>query len=366
MDQLKAPPALALADGVNIPPGELVATFTNRRDLNKAIEYLASQKFPVHTLFVVGKDLRQVDYITGQATYPRAALSGAIQGVGLGALVALFNSLITQTSMLGNFLSIVPLAVAFSMIYSIFVASRAKGKGIRTRSQMLPSSFDLMAIPATAAAARQLLRVTVSQGHSSPVPHPALMHPVNQQPSPQQGQAPASQPPSRQQDVRPPAEGNRQAGGPQQAQPGPAAPGQPQWFDPSAPLPPREQKPEPFLPGFNPADEKPAAPTEPERASTPVFTPPAETNRDGSQAAGKFGLRVENPEEFEAMIRKQPEAPTTNERVEQIRAEKGESRYGLRVETPEEFEATIRRSPQEADGERSGHEVADTDAEPRS
>ncbi len=324
MDQLKVPPALALATGASLPPGELVATFTDRRELNKAIEFLASQKFPVHSLFVVGQDVRQVDYVTGQATYPRAALSGAIQGIGLGALVALFNSLITQTSMLANFISIVPLAVAFSIIYSIFVASRAKGKGIRTRSQILPARYDLMAIPATAAAARQLLRVTVVNGQSSPVPHPAMQHPVNQ----------PSVPP--------------QAGAPQAGAPQAGAPQQPQWFDPTKPLPPREQKPEPFLPGFNPADQQ-QAPAAPETPSQPVFTPPAETNRDGSKAAGKFGLRVENPEEFEAMIRKAPEAPATNERVEQIRAEKNEQRYGLRVENPEEFEATIRKAPEPQD-----------------
>ena len=52
MDQLKAPPALAMADGTHLPPGELVATFTDRKEVNKAIEFLASQKFPVHSLYV--------------------------------------------------------------------------------------------------------------------------------------------------------------------------------------------------------------------------------------------------------------------------------------------------------------------------
>lgn len=347
-----------MADGTHLPPGELVATFTDRKEVNKAIEFLASQKFPVHSLYVVGHDVQQVDYVTGQATYPRAALAGVFQGLSLGALVALFNAVITQTPILANFLSIVPLAIAFCMIYAIIVASRTKGRGIRTRTQMLPQRFDLMAIPATAQAARHLLRVTVqpnggahsgvhgSGAHpfaqngqtSSPYVHPGMSQANPQGYAAQQPQAPQQQAPNGQQ-----TPGSNQAQGSQQA---------PQWFDPSAPAPQQEQKPEPFLPGFNPAEQKQnQAPEAEQRPSAPVFTPPAETNRDGSQAAGKFGLRVESPEEFEQMIRKAPEPPATNERIEAIRAEKGEQRYGLRVETPEEFEATIRKAPEAADAE---------------
>lgn len=344
-----------MADGTHLPPGELVATFTDRKEVNKAIEFLASQKFPVHSLYVVGRDVQQVDYITGQATYPRAALSGVFQGLSLGALVALFNAVITQTSILANFLSIVPLAIAFCIIYAIIVASRTKGRGIRTRTQMLPQRFDLMAIPATAQAARHLLRVTVQPGGthsgvhgpgtqpfaqngqaSSPYVHPGMSQANPQGYSAQQPQG---------------APSGQQVQNSQGAQNGQQAP---QWFDPSAPSPKQEQTPEPFLPGFNPADQKQdQAPAVEQRPSAPVFTPPAETNRDGSKAAGKFGLRVESPEEFEQMIRKAPEPPATNERIEAIRAEKGEQRYGLRVESPEEFEATIRKAPETAEAEQT-------------
>ena len=60
---------------------------------------------------------------------------------------------------------------------------------------------------------------------------------------------------------------------------------------------------------------------------------------------------MESPEEFEQMVRKAPEPPATNERIEAIRAEKGEQRYGLRVESPEEFEATIRKAPETAEAQ---------------
>lgn len=306
MDQLKAPPALTMADGSHIPPGELVATFSDRKELNKAVEFLASQKFPVHSLFIVGHDVKQVDYITGQATYPRAALNGAIQGIMLGIMVGVFNSILTQTSMLANILSIVPLAIAFCIIWSILVASRTKGKGIRTRTQMLPTRLDLMAIPATAAAARHLLRVPM-QGQ----PHqPAQYH--HQQMPPHQAvhhQAPHYQ-----------------------------APGQP-----TAPA----QHPQPPQATTAPTGSLAAPQQAPEQveAPTPVFTPPAETNKDGSKAAGKFGLRIDNPQEFEQQIREQPAPATTNERVEQVRAQQSESRYGIRVEDQAEFERTIRQAP---------------------
>lgn len=284
MDQHNAPPALSLADGISLPNGELVATFSDRKELNRAVDFLASQKFPVQTLYIVGHDVKQVDYITGQATYPRAALSGAVQGIFLGMLVGVFNAFITNTSVLANILSIVPIAMAFSVIYSIFIASRSKGKGIRMRSQMIPARLDLMAVPQTAQAARQLLRVTV-------VPHDNTAQSSAHQPAPQNTQRPAQQ-----------------------------------------------TQPVPFLPGFDPKDAKPEAP------ARPVFTPPAETNRDGSKAAGKFGLRVESAEEFERMIREEPEPPTTIERVEAVRAEQSKQRYGLRVDDAE-AEKAIRQAP---------------------
>ncbi|GAA4791011.1 general stress protein [Rothia endophytica] len=298
MDQLKAPPALTMADGSNIPPGELVATFSDRKELNKAVEFLASQKFPVHSLFIVGHDVKQVDYVTGQATYPRAALNGALQGIMLGIMVGVFNSILTQTSMLANILSIVPLAIAFCIIWSILVASRAKGKGIRTRTQMLPTRLDLMAIPAKAAAARHLLRVPL-QGH----PHQPAQHHHQQMPH---QQAPHDQAPGQ-----------------------PVAPAQ---------HPHATSVPAGSLAAPQPAHGQVEAPT-------PVFTPPAETNKDGSRAAGKFGLRIDNPQQFEQQIREQPAPATTNERVEQVRAQQSESRYGIRVEDEAEFEKTIRQAP---------------------
>lgn len=298
MDQLKAPPALTMADGSNIPPGELVATFSDRKELNKAVEFLASQKFPVHSLFIVGHDVKQVDYVTGQATYPRAALNGALQGIMLGIMVGVFNSILTQTSMLANILSIVPLAIAFCIIWSILVASRAKGKGIRTRTQMLPTRLDLMAIPATAAAARHLLRVPL-QGQ----PHQPAQHHHQQMPY---QQAPHDQAPGQ-----------------------PVAPAQ---------HPHATSVPAGSLGAPQPAHGQVEAPT-------PVFTPPAETNKDGSRAAGKFGLRIDNPQQFEQQIREQPAPATTNERVEQVRAQQNESRYGIRVEDQAEFEKTIRQAP---------------------
>ncbi|MDY3049809.1 MAG: general stress protein [Rothia sp. (in: high G+C Gram-positive bacteria)] len=272
MDELKAPPAIALANGTHLPPGELVASFRDRAEVNRAIEYLASQKFPVHTLFVVGRDLRQVDYITGQATYPRAALGGFIQGLGLGSLVALFNSMITNTSLLANFLSILPLALGLCMIYSIVLASRAKGKGIRSRTQMLPAHFDLMAIPATAAAARHLLNLTQRPADLGPHRAGSQMGPAG----PAEGSGPTPQPGT-----------------------GPAHPANPANLAPGS----ETQRPEPFLPGFGPAQQAQVAPQPP---TQPVFTPPAPTNRDGSPAAGRYGLRVESQEEFEATIRKGP------------------------------------------------------------
>jgi hypothetical protein len=76
-----------------------------------------------------------------------------------------------------------------------------------------------------------------------------------------------------------------------------------------------------------------------ETAQTAEFTPP--TAQEGS--ASKFGLRVNNPAEYESMIRQAPTSPETNPAVEAVRNEKPLQKYGKRIEDPAEYEATIRK-----------------------
>lgn len=250
MDQLKPPPAASYAKEQTLPPGLLVASYSNRKDLNEALTFLAAHQFPIQSLYILGDQPVQVEYIAGQATYPRAALAGLWQGLVLGSLAALLNSTLSNSPLLVNLATILPIAIAFCMIYAIFLASRSGGKGIGVRTQLLSARYQLMALPQVAEAARQILARPQAPkpagAHFPGYPQQAPMPPADQ-PQPVKTQAPAA-----------------------------GQPGQAQAQD----------------------------------AQEAAFQPPAQTLKDGSPAASRYGLRIEDPEEYRKTIRQAPEKET--------------------------------------------------------
>jgi hypothetical protein len=64
-----------------------VATFTSYGEAERAVDYLADEKFPVQHVAIVGEDVRLVEQVIGRLGYGRAALQGAGSGAVAGALV---------------------------------------------------------------------------------------------------------------------------------------------------------------------------------------------------------------------------------------------------------------------------------------
>jgi hypothetical protein len=64
-----------------------IATYTTYRDAERAVDYLADNKFPVDHVSIVGRDLRLVEHVTGRLGWGRAALNGAISGAIVGLLI---------------------------------------------------------------------------------------------------------------------------------------------------------------------------------------------------------------------------------------------------------------------------------------
>jgi hypothetical protein len=73
--------------GTGPPRRRTVATFKTYRDAERAVDYLADNRFPVDHVSIVGRDLRLVEYVTGRVTWGDAALRGAISGAVVGALI---------------------------------------------------------------------------------------------------------------------------------------------------------------------------------------------------------------------------------------------------------------------------------------
>lgn len=260
-----------------IPRGELVQNFTSRAELDAAMGRLTSAGLPAQAFFVVGHDLKQVEYFMGKLSYPRIALSSALSGATFGALIGVVTALVTGTSVLPHLASAVPLGIAIWMIFGILSFSRGNKNGaFQMRQQMIPAAFSLMSNPSVAAQAREVLGVR-SQGFRPQVARP---------------NTPASETPS------------------------------------------------------SVVQEDPQ-----EQADPTTFVGPA-YNRDGSPAGGKFGLRIDDPEEYAKMVRTEPMRPDdSEERIEKVREEQSPQRYGLKVEDSQEVQDSVRNAPASSDPE---------------
>ncbi|MEX3609507.1 general stress protein [Rothia sp. LK2588] len=291
MDQNDLSTTIQHADPNTVPDGELVAYFRDRSELEHAVGRLTEAGFPMRSLFVVGRDITQVEYFGPKITLNRVLMSSALSGAFFGALIGLFTAAFTSTSIGPHLLSSIPLGIVIWCATGLFGYLRTKrgaGSSFAMHAHTIPGAIELRAHFRTVDRARQILGVG--------------------QYSQRNGFVPAS-------------------GGHDGRLPGSV--GAPQ------------------------GSEAPASVTaEPQRATPPTadeatrFVGP-EYNRDGSRASGKFGLRIEDPEEYAQTVRDEPVRPSTNERVEQVRAQQSENRYGLRIDDPAEFEKTIRKAPEQ-------------------
>jgi hypothetical protein len=77
------------------PARRVVASYAGYRDAEKAVNYLADNRFPVERVAIVGRELELVQQVTGRLTAvdaaARGALTGAVTGVLIGWLFAIFT-----------------------------------------------------------------------------------------------------------------------------------------------------------------------------------------------------------------------------------------------------------------------------------
>ncbi len=77
------------------PAPRVVASYADYRDAEKAVDYLADNKFPVERVAIVGRELELVRQVTGRLTAldaaARGALTGAVTGLLIGWLFAIFT-----------------------------------------------------------------------------------------------------------------------------------------------------------------------------------------------------------------------------------------------------------------------------------
>src|SRR6185503_14672502 len=73
----------------NEPARQVIATFDNYADAERAVDYLSDHGFEVNRVAIVGRNLEYVEQVLGRMNYGGAALRGAGSGALVGALFGL-------------------------------------------------------------------------------------------------------------------------------------------------------------------------------------------------------------------------------------------------------------------------------------
>ena len=296
---------LAQAQGKPLPAGEAIASFVRHDDALAAFDELSEQDYPVTALYLVNDGIRQVEYPV-PLPYGRILTFAALRGAGFGAFFSLLVMTSTNDSSAIEAIKYVLLSVAMFVLWQMYVLRRSHGSRHPIRTESIPSRTVMYALPeyaqdarrvlgahprfsAAVAAARAAAAPEASQARAAqstvsmngaPVPTGAPKAPSYRA---QAGSQPA---PNQNLPERDTTAQNAMAQSAAQNMPAPVAPAQP---------------------------AQPAQPSEQDQASTDQASTDqatAQKSEPQKRPAQRYGLRVDDPEEYAKLIQPKPQRPT--------------------------------------------------------
>ena len=300
---------LAQAQGKPLPAGEAIASFVRHDDALAAFDVLSEQDYPVTALYLINDGIRQVEYPV-QTGYGRTLIFAAIQGASMGLMFSVLLAL-TGDSFASVALKYVPMSVAVFVLWQMYILRRGRGVRYPMRTEAIPSRTVMYALPeyaqdarrvlgahprfsAAVAAARAAAAPETSQARAAqstvsmngaPVPTGAPKAPSYRA---QAGSQPA---PNQNLPERDTTAQNAVAQSAAQNMPAPVAPAQPASVAPAQSAQPAEQE---------------------QTTTAQASTGQATTQKSDTQKrpAQRYGLRVDDPEEYAKLIQPKPQRPT--------------------------------------------------------
>jgi hypothetical protein len=141
------------------PSGWPIGSYDTYAEAHRAVEYLATNDFPVQEVTIVGVDLMLVERVIGRLSWPKVLTTGALSGAWFGLFVGLLLGVFSQQTM--SFAPIlVGLAsgVVFGMVFAaVGYATTRGGREIASASQLVAGRYDVLVQPRNAEKGRDLL-----------------------------------------------------------------------------------------------------------------------------------------------------------------------------------------------------------------
>jgi heat induced stress protein YflT len=137
-----------------------VGIYNSYPDAQKAVDYLADEKFEVQNLAIVGTDLKSVERVLGRRNWGTVITQGMQSGVSTGLLVALVMLIFAQP---GSFLLLLAVSLAIGVALGVGFSAAAYGMSRGKRdftsiTQTVATKYEVLCEHKVAAQAREKLQ----------------------------------------------------------------------------------------------------------------------------------------------------------------------------------------------------------------
>ncbi len=293
---------LAQAQGKPLPAGEAIASFVRHDDALAAFDVLSEQDYPVTALYLVNDGIRQVEYPV-QSGYGRALISAVIQGALMGLVFSVLLTL-TGDSFTSVALRYVPLSVAVFVLWQMYILRRNRGVRYPVRTEAIPSRTVMYALPECAQDARRVLgahprfSAAVAAAREAAAPEASQSRAAQSTVSMNGAPVPTG---------APKAPSYRAQAGSQPA-PNQNLPERDATAQNAVAQRAAQNMPAPVVPAQPAQAAQSAQPSEQDQVSTDQAT--AQKPDTQKRPAQRYGLRVDDPEEYAKLIQPKPQRPT--------------------------------------------------------
>ena len=149
--------ARSSALGLDFP--QSLAVYDDYAAAQKAVDFLADNKFPVEQCMIVGTDLKRIERVTGRLTTGKVALGGLVSGIWLGLFVGLILSLFAdEESFWATILGAIVFGAIFGMIWALVGYAFTRGqRDFSSVTQVVAIRYEVLVEHKVAAQARELL-----------------------------------------------------------------------------------------------------------------------------------------------------------------------------------------------------------------
>jgi hypothetical protein len=137
-----------------------VGIYNSYADAQKAVDYLADEKFEVQNLAIVGTELKSVERVLGRRNWGTVVTQGLQSGVSTGLLVALVLLIFAQPASFLVLLTVsLAIGVALGIGFSAAAYAMSRGKRDFTSiTQTVATKYEVLCEHKVAAQAREMLQ----------------------------------------------------------------------------------------------------------------------------------------------------------------------------------------------------------------